>query len=705
MATAKLPVIPGNRKVPTSYLITLIVALLSIYSVALNYPLLTKEFLPLQEEPVSSSSSSAPWTQDFFPDWHLTTECSPYGQDCVAREIRGGRYLSYPFHLINDDVPKLPAQDSFWKDPTTFPQNEERKKKTAAAVTPEPPKEGKRTTDSAACVERARTKSLQEQLDFLLPSLPEFQEGGDGGERISFTITDYSYSKEMLNDAFFMAREIMRLDHFFMVAIDEATIEMACDAGHLVLGFVYSPPSPTQVNKEAKNDKSPTAEDGYKSKKIVADVAMSKWKVALEILKRDFPVFFFEMDVWFLRDPRRLLLNQTKDVVFSGHSDNPNAINIGVYSALPTGPSIEFFETSIDLFERRPTVHDQFVMGQILSWASVGNDRTRMEYEQQWGEDVWGDPPPPLPEFRRGAVSHENFPSWAIVSGERPVFSEQTVAVHILTGVPLTAPHGKQQLAKELGAWVGSSGYYDCDDARYLWMDGHIHNAVSLTMHYQGMHTHYHYHDMDTLKWLVSFTVALANHTDRIWVMPKVVNDRGFNFLWTMLDMKSAEDFVRIRETSFPSNPRSWKGPGRFDPVSRIAISGDAQRGSIQLYRQRDASARSSPPDDDDTSEGWDVEFEGAKDAVGRWFALAETVDSARVLLAGLPATQGLMREMGALDAEYSRAAEFDLSIPAELVLHVYRSLKWCVHDFEGTDMEKLPSRAVAGDDCYGSGT
>ena len=60
------------------------------------------------------------------------------------------------------------------------------------------------------------------------------------------------------------------------------------------------------------------------------------------------------MDVWFLRSPYQLFQRQTYDVMFSGHQDNPHALNIGIYSVLPTNRSIDFFRMSIDLFEQRP---------------------------------------------------------------------------------------------------------------------------------------------------------------------------------------------------------------------------------------------------------------------------------------------------------------------------------------------------------------
>ena len=83
---------------------------------------------------------------------------------------------------------------------------------------------------------------------------------------------------------------------------------------------------------------------------------------------------------------------------------------------------------------------------------------------------------------------------------------------------------------------------------------------------------------------------------------------------------------------------------------------------------------------------------------------VAETIpeDSSRVLLAGLPAVKGLLNKMRDLD-QRKGDDNLDLSIPAEHILYIYRSLKWC-HDNYHNLMENVPSRAIAGDDCYGRG-
>ena len=55
--------------------------------------------------------------------------------------------------------------------------------------------------------------------------------------------------------------------------------------------------------------------------------------------------------------------------------------------------------------------------------------------------------------------------------------------------------------------------------------------------------------------------IAIARRTDRIVVLPKVINansDGGIYFLWTIMDHSQLEGIVEFRETNFPSNPKSW---------------------------------------------------------------------------------------------------------------------------------------------------
>ncbi|KAL3926094.1 MAG: hypothetical protein SGBAC_013602 [Bacillariaceae sp.] len=285
-----------------------------------------------------------------------------------------------------------------------------------------------------------------------------------------------------------------------------------------------------------------------------------------------------------------------------------------------------------------------------------------------------------------------------------------------------------------MGVWIGSNGYYDSEDAKYLWVDGHIYNAVSMTMTHSGRHDWYHYHDMHVLRWTAACTIALANHTGRIWVMPKVVNNRGMNFLWSLLDLQSVEPFAEVRETTFPSNPQSWKTIQRYNPTSRIAISGD-EKVTLQLYKQSNAwssSKRSLP-------EAWDFEYESASVSMEKWFALADDSQDARLLLAGLPASRGLflpmirlydklkkervkletvnLESMSQKDREQWVRKEgitlfdaqgnsiWDPLLPLDNVMLVYDSLRWCRHRFDDSGLlELLPSRVTASSDCYGQG-
>lgn len=197
--------------------------------------------------------------------------------------------------------------------------------------------------------------------------------------------------------------------------------------------------------------------------------------------------------------------------------------------------------------------------------------------------------------------------------------------------------------------------------------------------------------------------------------------------------METVEPFVEVRETNFPSNPRGWKTRQRFNPVSRIGISGD-EGASMQLYRQRNAWATKT------LAESWNFTYVSAADWMEKWFALADEAVDARVLLAGLPAVIRLItpvtrlysqlwkdrKSLDYIDFENATAAEkevwhrkyqirffdaegkskLDPSSPLDNVLRVYDNLKWCKHHF-GDDglLEWVPSRATARHDCYGKGS
>lgn len=197
--------------------------------------------------------------------------------------------------------------------------------------------------------------------------------------------------------------------------------------------------------------------------------------------------------------------------------------------------------------------------------------------------------------------------------------------------------------------------------------------------------------------------------------------------------MATVEAFVEVRETTFPSNPQSWKTAQRYNHASRIAMSGD-EKVTVQLYKQSNAWSSKRP-----LPEAWDFPYESAANSMEKWFALADEVNDARLLLAGLPASRGLLlpvirmyeklkkertklemvdltvmsatnleaffRKEGIQYFDTQGKTTFDLSVPVDSILHVYDSLKWCKHTFDDAGLlELLPSRVTASSDCYGQG-
>jgi hypothetical protein len=63
------------------------------------------------------------------------------------------------------------------------------------------------------------------------------------------------------------------------------------------------------------------------------------------------------------------------------------------------------------------------------------------------------------------------------------------------------------------------------------------------------------------LRGTIATLAALAKHTGRILVLPRVIVDYHAYFAWTHLDLQSLEkQGVEFRETSFANNPKAWLG-------------------------------------------------------------------------------------------------------------------------------------------------
>ena len=245
------------------------------------------------------------------------------------------------------------------------------------------------------------------------------------------------------------------------------------------------------------------------------------------------------MDVWFVWSPIPTLKKQMADIVFSGHQDNPEAANIGVYSVLANKATEEYFWLCIEMFQQALEIHDQVIMQQMYRFAQQIKANQTLEFPPGFKGQTKQLKVPTI----QYPITDARFQAYQIAANVLPLPSKDTFAIHTLCGAPLQDPHRKKMIAKELMAWYGAGNYYHGN--QYLWLDGHVWNGWSMAMTWPGIHPHDTYHDYKLMQWMVATMVALAHQTHHIWVMPKVLFDHGIHFIWTMLDMQSIEEMVR----------------------------------------------------------------------------------------------------------------------------------------------------------------
>ena len=344
---------------------------------------------------------------------------------------------------------------------------------------------------------------------------------------VAFTISDYSYAQDMLHDVFQMMDHVVGFSpkHFVLIAIDVSTVEMACRYGYPVVFWKES-------DKESLKDA----------------VANTKLILSMEFVSRGLDFFFTEMDVWWIKSPRKSLIQfqqsnsgpRRNHLLFSGHQNNPTAPNIGVYAAKSNGFSKEYFQVCLDVLKLRPETHDQWAMAEVHRLF----EHTLRNQTYKLGGD-WGPKgPPPTPDVQL-AFEAQYWSPHEIVADERPMPTGETMAIHTLCDTPLLNPHGKKMIAKELGAYYGfqtsagpyrvqevatekteegvidESGYYNRNSKghrRYLVLDGPIRsNFYSMVIQDQ-------YHDRGLFQWIIALVFAIAKLTDRILILPQVFN-------------------------------------------------------------------------------------------------------------------------------------------------------------------------------------
>ena len=556
--------------------------------------------------------------QEQLPHWRLATDCSSYSFDCFSIAQRDNKYMPYPFSPSlrkdiesSDNSEKTSAQrlrdewsvETFDKLPGDWieylEQEETEESKSPVEVRnylypPTVPEDEYQT-----CLDIAvnQNKSTIEQLDVLLSGeSPQIVPEPDTN-MVAFTISDYGYVQDMLHEVFQMMDDVVGFSskHFFLVAIDQRSAELACKYGYSVVLW--------KADKDNLRDA----------------VANTKVMLSHDLVKRGIDFFFTEMDVWWIHSPKQNLVHfqkmhqiddgNQKHIYFSGHQNYYNAPNIGVYAVKADRYSEEYFRVCLDALKEKPETHDQLVLAEVHRLFQHTYDGHTYKYGGSWEPDG----PPEAPEIKN-PFKAMYFTPHEVVADERPMPTQQTLAIHTLNGMPLQAPHGKKMIAKELGVYYGfhtqprgtsdpkalAAGYYDRsgENRRYLWLDTDLRsNFYSMTL--QGR-----YHDHHLFEWTMAILIAIARKTNRILVLPQMFDadmDAGTYFAWTMMDYSRVTEMVDFRETNYLTNPKAWRNGGNsesdqhwpFESVVNTALF-RAEEGheKISIYTQ--VSNRSS---------------------------------------------------------------------------------------------------------------
>lgn len=567
------------------------------------------------------------------PNWKVSLDCSIFSLDCQIRR----QYDPYPFN--------------FWNSTNTKVWSEKKLNETPAFSTKSPPGESNQPQPVSKqlekeCLAYAKGTPFDQQLDDMLKKLSRSL------NHVAYTMSDIAYAKHMIHDVFAMAHNVVGFpDSFFMVAIDDATVELGCRYGYPVL------PSPQSGHLENR-------------------VKLTKFQVSFDLLQRGQDFLFFEMDVWFFRSMLPLIQNQFGDMLCSSHQNAPLGMNIGVYAVTANNATREYFQHCLDVAVQYD-IHDQKLMQQLQVVSTSQRERQRAQANF------------PNVTFTNH-IFIETLGSHEVASSEWPRLTPNTIAIHPLSSRPLMGPHGKMQIAKELGVYYGSHGYYS-SKGRYLWLD-QLDNSYSMVMNFQhiGWGT---YHDGRAMKWTMATLIALAKRTNRIWVLPKIQADIGRHFLWKILDMEVVEDLgVEVRESSFLNNPKL----SEFPSVSRTAI------GERKMFWQEDAKM----------PQVWQLEKAQQLDS---WFSLIDGIESNALLVNPHVIDRSWPDRFA---SKGRRNADTVLTPVEKEVYDVYVKLKWCTFDCRTTANDNCHmdwssefwknqrlSGASAAHDCYGKGT
>ena len=293
-----------------------------------------------------------------LPHWRATVDCSAFSLDCLVHGRISHRYRKYPFPPTADidgfQATKLAEVPPRWIDTTKSPisnnltRNDDRPYPLYIYPGVASIEERQR------CLDFTQKDTMQQLHELLKDRIqPEPITG-----MVAFTVADIHYSEDMIHDIFQSFETIVGFSRslFFVAAIDQATVELACKYNYPVLLW---------------------KEDKGNLKDAVANI---KLVLSYELVQRDRPFFFAEMDVFWLQSPlsslQAFMVSSEHDIIFSTHQNNARKPNIGVYAAKANEKTVEYFRSCMQVLAEKPKTHDQFVMVSFSNVVDVFGELT-----------------------------------------------------------------------------------------------------------------------------------------------------------------------------------------------------------------------------------------------------------------------------------------------------------------------------------------
>jgi hypothetical protein len=368
---------------------------------------------------------------------------------------------------------------------------------------------------------------------------------------VVFTIVDQAYG-DLLEANYNMAQKAGFSDGLFYVSLDRHTAEDACSKRKRV-AFLAKPPQATTKDV----------------------VYLGKYYAAMLLCKARIRFFFWEMDLWLPPRPsgpsvvdvfRAAASAPTAGLrpasAWALHEDNPYTINIGLYyiASDTDERSYDLFDTLLDYLRRHPHAFDQglvnCVLKKVISHRRINyiKDRDNCKVDgfdtDERGHLVDGALQSLILKTRPGKMMGTGNYNFTLVDGvvaasyALPFLFRDTLAVHVLSSVPLSSSFGKKVVAKELMLWEDDEDYFHVRSGRFLALDGVL--AVP-----SGAD------DFVYLKDRLTELCALARQTNRILILPATWHLSRRLQAWELVELASLESLgVGWREATYLANPR-----------------------------------------------------------------------------------------------------------------------------------------------------